>query len=89
MKEKAYNFIKKNRTLALVLLLGLILMTVPTSCEKSEDDVAIETLDFSLEEFQKKLESILQAGEGVGRAKVMLTQKTTSSYVYPEETRYT
>jgi len=90
MQEKIYGFIKQYRPLMFVLLIGLLLMLIPNSCQKSSEIESKQTeLDFSLETFQKKLESILEAGEGVGRVRVMLTQKTTASKVYAEETRLT
>ncbi len=90
MQKKLDVFIKNNRILLLALALGLILMLLPNGCQKSEDKKPSQNaVNFSLDEFQKKLESILASGEGVGRVRVMLTQKSTETYVYAEETRST
>lgn len=90
MREKVFDFMKQHRPMILVLLIGLLLMMFPNSCQKAERIKESQSeLDFSLESFQKEIESILESGEGIGRVRVMLTQKTTASHIYAEETRLT
>ena len=90
MKKKLDLFFKKNRSLMLLLFLGLVLMLLPNSCDESAGKESEKSvLEFSIEDFQKKLEAILESGEGVGRVRVLLTQKSTETNIYAEETRST
>lgn len=90
MQQKLEHFFRKNRTLIILLFLGLIMMVLPNGCgESTANETKGSSLEFSLDEFQKKLESVLASGEGVGRVRVMLTQKSTEANVYAEETRST
>ena len=65
---------KKYKFALLIVLAGVVLMVLPTG-KKTERQTAIpnSTDVFSLEETERKIESILGQIDGVGKLKVMLT----------------
>lgn len=67
---------KKYRYAALIILLGVLLMLIPTT-KKTGAKQQTATINaeetFSLEETEKRMEAILGQIEGVGRLRIMLT----------------
>ena len=73
------GLLKKYRFALLILLLGVVLMLLPTSGkneEVSRSDQEYET--FSLEETERRMEEILGRIEGTGKLQLMLTLKSGS-----------
>ncbi len=81
---------EKYRTFLIVIMIGLLLMLIPTSCEQgSELDSSQTEPEFSVESVQKEIEAMLAKSEGVGRVKVMLTLKSSIEHIYAEESQIT
>ena len=71
---------KKYRLVALVLLLGFVLMLLPSGNDKEETSMQTQTAEvFSLEDTERRMAEILSRIEGAGKLQVMLTLKQ----VYP------
>ena len=79
--RKFADFIRKNRYIALILLLGLILMCVPT---KRENNVATEEQKQVLNEVsvEEKLSQILTQVDGAGEVQVFLTFASGEEIIY-------
>lgn len=74
----------KNKYLAVLLILGVVLMLIPWGGQdKAEADVSggVYCEEFSLSEQEAKLEKILSGIEGAGKVRVMLTLKTSSRQI--------
>ena len=84
------GLLKKYRFALLILLLGVVLMLLPTSGkneEVSRSDQEYET--FSLEEIERRMEEILGRIEGTGKLQLMLTLKSGSQLQLAEDTDQT
>ena len=84
------GLLKKYRFALLILLLGVVLMLLPTSGkneEVSRSDQEYET--FSLEETERRMEEILGRIEGTGKLQLMLTLKSGSQLQLAEDTDQT
>lgn len=81
LQQKAGAFFAKYKFVALILLLGIVLMSLPASAEPAETvqptEAVLEQPDISDE-----LSAILSQIEGVGKVRVMLTQATGPETVY-------
>lgn len=80
--KKLPEFLKKNRVAALVLLLGLVLMLLPTGKGQSEPSAPPEEPLPPQESLENRLEGILQEVAGVGTVRVLLTQASGETRVY-------
>jgi len=83
ISSKITDFIKKNRYIVLILVLGLILMLLPTkSNEKTstqpKEEITQQT-EISLEE---RLSAILRQIDGAGKVEVMLTVAEGEEFLY-------
>lgn len=80
--KKLTEFVSKYRYVALVLVIGLILMLLPTSSSEKNDpaDPIAETA--AEKTVAEELEEILRRIEGVGDVKVMLTVQTGEVVIY-------
>lgn len=83
------NLWKKYKYVALIILAGVLLMLLPTgqksaAGQKSSMPNAEEL--FSLEETEKKMESILSQIDGVGKLRVMLTLSAGSQLQLASDT---
>ena len=78
---------KKYRKVLILVLVGLLLLTLPdfgkTKPTKSETEKAES--NFDLEGFERRLERVLERGEGVGRVEVVLAIQSGMERVYAEE----
>ncbi len=79
--EKVISYIKKYRYVALVTLVGVVLMLLPTG--KKEAQKTAEPVNagecYSLSDTERRLEQLLGRIRGVGQVQVMLTLKSGSS----------
>ena len=67
---------KKYKYAALIVVLGVVLMLLPTSREtqtKQQTSTLQSGEEFSLEETEKRMEAILSQIDGVGKLRIMLT----------------
>ncbi len=79
MKKTVIQVLKKYRFVALILLVGLVLMMLPTSGEKGESEREEHSQAYSLSQTEQRLESLLRNMQGVGQVNVMLTLKSGST----------
>ena len=79
MKKTVIQALKKYRFVALILLVGLVLMLLPTSGEKTEGEREEHGETYSLSQTEQRLESLLRNMQGVGQVNVMLTLKSGST----------
>lgn len=79
MKITAIQVLKKYKFVALILLVGLVLMLLPTSEGKGEAEREEGGEDYSLAQTEQRLESLLRNMQGVGQVNVMLTLKSGST----------
>ena len=85
MRKNVIDTLKKYKFVALILLVGLVLMLLPSG-EKdrnTEDKISGET--FSLAETERRLEALLKNVQGVGQVNVMLTLKSGSTIELAED----
>jgi len=67
---------KKYKYVALIILLGVLLMLLPTSRKSTGKQQSLPQQSesvFSLEETEKKMEAVLSQIDGVGKLRIMLT----------------
>lgn len=85
--EKWTGLLKKYRLAALVVLLGVVLMLLPTGGKAQTSGDGSETLweAFSLEETEKRMAEVLGAIDGVGRVRIMLTLRAGSALRLAED----
>lgn len=79
--KKAINILSKYRYVVLILLIGVILMLLPTSGteEETSEPTIGTTQSLSIAE---ELSEILAQIQGVGKVKVMLTVRSSEHTVY-------
>lgn len=82
LRTKSIDFIKKYRYVALVLMIGLVLMALPTSRE--EDTMTHTAPEETQEEISvnEALAQILSKIEGAGNVQVLLTVASGEETVY-------
>ena len=90
MIGKLLDFLKKNKFVILILVVGLILMTIPSGEKQEEKNLpAQETKSFSEVEYatqmEERLEEILSRVKGAGKVDVMLTLQRGSYTQYQSD----
>lgn len=83
IKEKSLLFLKKYRYVLLVLAIGLILMALPDG--SSTDSAPTPSTEPTGESMETRLEEILSQIDGVGKVRVMLTERTGQHYTYQSD----
>lgn len=84
MIKAIMDTLKKYKFVALILLVGLVLMLLPSG--ESDDTIESErSVTYSLEETERRLESLLKNVQGVGQVTVMLTLKSGSTLELAED----
>ncbi len=83
-REKLLAFLKKNKLILLIGLVGLVLLLIPVGSGGNDTPVIAETETetFSVGAFEKKLEDILSDVKGAGSVRVMLSLKNGTESVY-------
>ena len=80
--EKLISYVKKHKYVALVALVGVVLMLLPSggSSESQDSTEPVNVSEsYSLQETEKRLEQLLGRIRGVGQVQVMLTLKSGST----------
>lgn len=86
-----FSKLSKYKYPLIIVIVGIALVLFPTGGEKkgkrseSDNTIGVEN-EFSISELEKRLESILAQCEGVGRVKVLLTQKSSAETIYEYNT---
>ena len=81
-KEKLISYVKKYKYVALGVLVGVVLMLLPSGKgeQQTVSDQPVNVSEaYSLAETEKRLEQLLGRIRGVGQVQVMLTLKSGSS----------
>lgn len=73
---------KKYRFPALILLLGIMLMTLPAKDKKETKPVQTEEQNISQTDLQRALEDILCLIQGAGKVRVLLTEAAGEQTLY-------
>lgn len=73
LSGKLAEYISKYRYVALVLLFGIILMSIPQKKEKVEPTVISQDTEVEEQTLEKQLEDILSQLSGAGKVRVLLT----------------
>ena len=88
--EKWTGLLKKYRLAALVVLLGVVLMLLPTGGSKAQtsgDSSELPGETYSLEKTEQRMAEVLGTIDGVGRVRIMLTLRAGSSLRLAEDSR--
>lgn len=76
------EFFYKNRAVALVVLVGVLLMLLPTGKTEAQQPQQQETVSEPRENLETRLEQILSQVSGAGNVRVLLTQERGETSVY-------
>ena len=76
------EFFYKNRAVALVVLVGVLLMLLPTGKTEAQQPQRQETVSEPRENLETRLEQILSQFSGAGNVRVLLTQERGETSVY-------
>ena len=82
LSEKATEFLKKYRYVILVILLGIVLMSIPSRRDDSHEPLPAASSSLETESLEQRLEAVLAQIEGAGKVRVLLTEQTGESIVY-------
>ena len=87
IKEKCMNWLKKYRFAALILLVGILLMTVPGRMQQNNGDTSVNssTSPVVQKDVTTELTEILSQIQGVGKVRVMLTISAGEKTIYQED----
>lgn len=83
--EEIFKKLLKNKYVLIVLLLGLVIILIPTgSSKKTEADTSGEAVGlsaplFSVTEEEDRLQRVLEQIEGAGEVRVLLSLRSTAS----------
>lgn len=88
-KDKAIEWLRKYKYAAMVLLLGIVLMAIPTKNRQNTDPIR-ETQEENAvcEDIELKLETLISEIQGAGKTKVMLTVAKGESVIYQTDASY-
>ena len=75
---------EKYKFAVLILLVGIVLMVLPTGSEKDAAEKEITTQE-ELDDLEVRLESLLSQIEGAGEVRVLLSLETSPSVTYQED----
>ena len=82
---KIWALIKKNKFVVVVLIVGLVLILLPTGSSASKKDggdpVKLGAAEFSLSEQENRISSALSRVQGAGRVTVVLTLRSGTEQV--------
>lgn len=82
-REKGKEFLRKNRWILLIGIVGIVLLLLPTGSQEKPPVIEAEEDEvFSLEAFEAQLEAILSDIRGAGHVRVMLSLKNGTETVY-------
>ena len=87
--EKYKNFIHKYRSVLLIIVLGAVLMLLPTGRERDgpKQEPAGTEEQFEIHEFEKRMEDTLSRIEGAGKVHVMVTLSSGSRTILAQDAK--
>lgn len=86
LREKTGKWFSKYKYLALILLVGIGLMLIPSKSDTAESTLQIAQQTVETAGIAEQLEAILSNIKGAGRVQVMLTVKSGEQIVYQTDT---
>lgn len=85
--KKMPHFFQKYKYVCLVLLIGIILMWLPTESKKDSEQVNAKTQSTDKEpSIEEQLATVLRQTDGVGNVQVMLTKGEGEETIYQTDT---
>lgn len=84
-------WLNKNKFVLIVLIVGVILLLLPTGTQKSSTEQVEqqEQVSFDLEAFEEKLAAVLSQINGAGDVQVVLTVKGSTRQVFAQDNKQT
>lgn len=90
IKEKIPQYLKKYKYAAIILIIGLMLMWLPSKLEKKENNNTTQSIQESeMNDDEQNLKDILSKIKGAGRVEVLLTRAVDSETQYQSNGNYT
>lgn len=80
--EKTIKWLGKYKYLALILLIGIGLMLIPSHNTTGDSQIKVEEKQVETVSLAEELEEILSNIKGAGKVRVMLTVKTGEQIIY-------
>jgi len=80
IRNKVISFVSKYRYVLLVLMVGVVLMLLPTGKKTEQKETSTEPI--TTVSMEQQLEQILSHVQGVGKVKVLLTIRNQETYIY-------
>ena len=80
-KDKLLQYIKKYKYVALVLVIGIALMLIPSGKESVPEAVITSQVD-SILSVEERLSQILRQVQGAGEVRVLLTEASGEEVIY-------
>ena len=84
--KKSIQLLSKYRYAVLIVLVGVVLMLIPTGNTESQESPQVSTKEVS-EDLAQELATILGQIRGVGKVKVMLTVEEGEKLLYQQDTQ--
>ena len=81
IKDKLLQFVKKYKYVALVLVIGIVLMLIPSGKESLPETVITPQVD-SILSVEERLSQILRQVKGAGEVRVLLTEASGEEVIY-------
>lgn len=79
--NKAIGFFEKYKLALIVLVIGLVLISFPTTKKTEEKAIVTETEQMPEDQLEEKLQRVLQQIDGAGRVEVVLTVKESQQKI--------
>ena len=79
--NKAIEFLEKYKFALIILVIGLVLLSLPTSKKTEEKAIITKTEQLPEDQLEEKLQRVLQQIDGAGRVEVVLTVKESQQKV--------
>jgi stage III sporulation protein AG len=90
--ERVFDFVKKNKFVLLVVIVGLVLILLPTAGKSTAKEQPTggggQTEVFSLAEQEERIAKALSKIEGAGKVTVVLTMQSGTEQVYARDETY-
>lgn len=80
--EKILDFIKKYKYVAIILVVGIVLMLIPTGKQQKQTQQITQTQSMASADVNESLEKILCQIEGAGKVRVLITVASGEEIVY-------
>ena len=79
--NRAIEFLEKYKFALIILVIGLVLISLPTSDKSEEEKAVVETEQLPEDRLEERLQEALQQIDGAGRVEVVLTIKESQQKI--------